>query len=54
MNSIRLSRFNAFLYRVNTPYPADELASQIIHASLLAMLSNARNFEEEEGKLKVM
>lgn len=54
MNSIRLSRFNAFLYRVNTPYPADELANQIIHASLLAMLSNDRNFEEEEGKLKVM
>jgi predicted lactoylglutathione lyase len=50
MNSIRLSRFNAFLYRVNNSFPDEELACQVIHASMLAMLSNDRNFVEEDGK----
>ena len=40
MNSIRLSRFNAFLYRVNSSFPTDAQATQVIHASLLAMLGN--------------
>ena len=52
MNSIRLSRFNAFLYRMNSPYPTDVLTNNIIQLSLIAMLNNSRNFEEEEGNLK--
>ena len=49
MNSIRLNRFNAFLYRVNSPLPNDHKVCRVVHASLLAVLANNRNFEEEEG-----
>jgi hypothetical protein len=49
MNSIRLSRFNAFLYRVNLNYPLTALANSLIHNSLIAVLANDRNFLEEEG-----
>jgi hypothetical protein len=50
MNSIRLSRFNAFLYRVNSPYPNDAQNNRIVHLSLIAALNNPKNFEEEDGK----
>jgi hypothetical protein len=50
MNSIRLTRFNAFLYRVHSNYPTSNNANTIFNHLLLAVLNNDRNFQEEEDE----
>lgn len=50
MNSIRLTRFNAFLYRVHSNYPISNNANTILNHLLLAVLNNDRNFQEEEDE----
>jgi hypothetical protein len=50
MNSIRLTRFNALLYRLHTNYPVSSNANTIVQHTLLAVLANDRNFQEEEGR----
>lgn len=49
MNSIRLIRFNAFLYRLHSNYPSSSNANTLLHHTLLTVLTNERNFQEEEG-----
>lgn len=49
MNSIRLTRFNAFLYRLHSNYPSSPNANNLLYHALLAVLTNDRNFQEEEG-----
>lgn len=49
MNSIRINRYNAFLYRVTSALPQEHQVYRVVHASLLAFMVNDRNFEEEEG-----
>ena len=50
MNSMRLNRFNAFLYRTTLNYPTDPLANDLLLLALIAALNNHKNFQEEEGK----
>lgn len=44
MNSIRLNRFNAFLYKINNSLPLNQQTNKIILNCILGALSNDRNF----------
>jgi hypothetical protein len=46
MNSIRLNRFNAFLYRINHDFPEDSQTISIVYQCIMAAISNDKNFQE--------
>lgn len=50
MNSIRLNRFNAFLCKVNSNFFSSNNANTILNQLIIGVLSNDKNFLEEEGK----
>jgi hypothetical protein len=49
MNSIRLNRFNAFLWKVNSNFFSSANANTIMNQLIIGVLANDRNFLEEEG-----